>query len=124
MLWETQQRAPECLPVYYLLYKTHATRREFGEAERAALLGLAAAARQANLPAVAPFQVPSGLVSDFASNGPARFWLFTLKALAFIRLRRGDPEAARELLETIQHLDPDHSVGSDVTLALLDGVER
>jgi homocitrate synthase NifV len=53
-----------------------------GAAERAASKGLAEAARQAGLPQDWRTSVPPGI--DFNVNGPARFWLFTLKALAFI----------------------------------------
>ncbi|WP_372527371.1 hypothetical protein [Piscinibacter sp.] len=50
LLWTAQVTAPECLAVYYLLYKFHAQQRQFELAERAARKGLAAAARQAGLP--------------------------------------------------------------------------
>ena len=121
-LWAIQHSDPGCLPVYYLLYKHHASRRELQEAERAALLGLAQAGLAAGLP-LDPEQMLSAPPpqQDFTRNGPARFWLFTLKALAFIRLRSGRLAEARALVETITRLDPAHSVGSDVTAALLAG---
>jgi hypothetical protein len=119
-LWAIQTRAPESLPIYYLLYKLHASRRELERAERAALLGLAQAGRQCGLPGDIRFatSVPAG-AADFMSNGPARFWLFTLKALAFIRMRSGRADQARRLLECIGRCDPSHSVGTDVIAALL-----
>jgi hypothetical protein len=123
-LWAIQMCAPECLPVYYLLYKLHATRREFARAERAALLGLAEAGHQSGLPGEVeralkcePTQV------DFMLNGPARFWLFTLKALAFIRMRSGRLEQARQLIECIKRLDPQQSLGSDVVNSLLSAAK-
>ena len=121
-LWAIQADAPECLPVYYLLYKHHAGRRELQEAERAALLGLSRAGLAAGLPRdpEAALGAPQ-LRANFQPNGPARFWLFTLKALAFIRMRSERLDEARALLGLIGRLDPDHSTGSDVTEALLHG---
>jgi hypothetical protein len=123
-LWAIQARAPNCLPIYYLLYKLHAGRREFAQAECAALIGLDRAAAQCGLPVEADLISASALPTpnaDFNANGPARFWLFTLKALAFIRMRSGRLHEARELIEWIGRCDPSHGVGSDVTAALLAG---
>lgn len=124
-LWSIQASAPTCLPVYYLLYKLHAGKRELAQAERAALLGLAEAGRQAGLPETPELpSVEQRDQADFRANGPARFWLFTLKALAFIRLRGGQLALAEQLLDWIGACDPGHSVGSDVTAALLTGAAR
>ena len=123
ILWTAQALAPDALPVYYLLYKLHSNRRELVEAERAARLGLAHAGGQAGLP-----MDPSELLGcepkppaevDFAENGAARFWLFTLKALAFISVRSGKVEDAEQFLAWVTACDPGHSVGSDVTAALV-----
>ena len=60
-------------------------------------------------------------MADFASPGPARFWVFTLKALAFIRLRKQDPDAARAYLAKVQELDPEGGSGASVIEALIKG---
>lgn len=124
LLWTAQALAPSCLPVYYALYKHHAGLREFEQAERAAQRGLLEAAQQAGL---APDwreatrdTLPAGV--DFARNGPARFWLFTLKALAFIALRSQRPDDARELLAQLARLDVDARIGDDVIATLLASV--
>lgn len=117
LLWTAQACAPQCLSVYYLLYKCHAGRRQFEWAERAARTGLAEAARQAGLPQDWRTVQPG---PDFHGTGPARFWLFTLKALAFISLRSGRPDDARELLASIRLLDPQGHVGGEVIAALLE----
>lgn len=116
LLWTAQVSAPDCLPVYYLLYKFHASRRELDLAERAARGGLQAAAHKAGLPQ--DWQQVDAPETDFAAPGPARFWLFTLKALAFIRLRSGEPAEARALLAHARKLDPHDSVGVGVIEAL------
>ncbi len=119
LLWTAQTSAADCLPVYYLLYKFHAGRRQFDLAEKAARKGIAVAGRQANLNADwARVQPDDG---DFSSTGPARFWLFSLKALAFICLRSGRADEARALVGHITRLDASHGLGGDVLSSLLDG---
>lgn len=112
LLWTARASAPDCLPVYYLLYKLYATRRDLVEAERAARAGLAEAARQAALPQ--DWKQVNPRAADFSQPGPARFWLFTLKALAFIRLRAGGNNEAQDLLAKLKELDPQDSLGATV----------
>jgi hypothetical protein len=118
LLWTAQALAPDALAVYYTLYKHHAGRREFAQAERAAQRGLAEAAKLAGLASDWRQVSPADGV-DFQREGPARFWLFTLKALAFIGLRSGRTDTARALLAQIDRLDPGAHIGSDVIAALL-----
>ncbi|SEQ76693.1 hypothetical protein SAMN04488038_110134 [Solimonas aquatica] len=118
LLWTARASAPDSLAVYYLLYKHYATQGEVLEAERAARKGLAEAARQAGL--AADWKRVLITQADFAQPGPARFWLFTLKALAFLRLRAGGVHEARELLAKLKELDPQDSVGGDVVKALAE----
>jgi hypothetical protein len=117
LLWAAHACAPQCLAIYYLLYKCHAGRRQFELAERAARTGLAEAARQAGL-AQDWRSVQPG--PDFDGTGPARFWLFTLKALAFISLRSGRPNDARELLAQISLLAPQAHMGGEVIASMLE----
>lgn len=120
LLWTAQACAPQTLAVYYLLAKCHATRRELALAERAARGGLQQAALQAGLPSDWT-QVQPG-AADFQALGPARFWLFMLKALVFLCTRAGDGAQARQLLAKLQQLDPSASVGGDVVAALVQSV--
>ena len=119
LLWTAQACSPESLPVYYLLYKFHATRRQLDLAERAARSGLVQAARQAALPEDWRNVEPG--MADFSQLGPARFWLFTLKALAFILLRQGHLDDARTVLAKIRSLHINSGLGDDVIAALLAG---
>jgi len=124
LLWTAQALAPQCLAVYYALYKHHAGRRELEQAERAARRGLQEAAKQAGLPSdwreVTRGSLPAGV--DFGRNGPARFWLFTLKALAFIALRSQRAAEARELLAGIAGLSSEARIGDEVIATLLASV--
>jgi hypothetical protein len=119
LLWTAQVCAPDCPALYYLLYKFHARHGDTAQAEFAALKSLDVAAMQAGLPGSWQ-QVDAGM-ADFQSPGPARFWLFTLKALAFTRLRRRDALGARAYLRKVQELDPTGGTGAGVIDALLEG---
>ena len=118
LLWTALSMEPHCLATTYALYKHHAGRREFEAAERAAWRGLAEAALAAGLPQdwrAAPAPLPPA-VRDSTAGG---FWLFTLKALAFIHLRTQRHDQARELLAQLQACHPQAGNGADVTAALL-----
>lgn len=104
---------PQALPVYYGLYKCHFRRGQLAEAEYYACCGLLAAAVAAGLPADRNL-ITRQSADWYDVNGPAHFYLFTLKALAFIRLRRGDRADASSLLQCLARLDPNDSVGWSV----------
>lgn len=116
-LWTAALSAPRSLPIYYLLYKLHSGLGELDEALRAARKGLEEATRAAALSpdwrAVQPGD------ADFSAPGPARFWLFTLKALAFIHLRRGERAAAQGFVAQLLRLDPADQLGGSVVESLL-----
>lgn len=122
LLWTAQVCAPECPSLYYLLYKFHARHADFEQAELAALKGLDIAAEQAHLPD--DWRTVTSSMADFLSPGPARFWLFTLKALAFIRLRRQDPESATAYLAKVNELDPQGGTGAGVIESLIQGSNK
>lgn len=117
-LWTAVTSAPDQLPVYYLLYKMHASRGQLDLALQAARKGLDAAARAAKLRA--DWQSVQPLDADFNAPGPARFWLFTLKALAFIYLRQGERATAAAIVAHLQLLDPADHLGASVVNTLLE----
>ena len=57
-----------------------------------------------------------------AEQQAPRFALYTLKALAFIRVKRGERALGLELLEGLSRLDPDGRVGWRVVSELAAGV--
>ncbi|HUB63357.1 MAG TPA: hypothetical protein VL996_02765 [Methylocella sp.] len=109
--------APEELPVYFCLYKIHTYQGNLDMALTAAEDGLGVAARQA------------GWSSDWRAwpahpiipDGAGRFALYTLKALAFIRLRRSERSQALEILDALRKLDPAGAVGWPVVAELAEG---
>lgn len=116
-LWTAVLTAPQCLPPYYLLYKLLASRGELEQARDVANKALAAAARQASIGADWRAVLPGD--ADFQTPGAARFWLFTLKALAFISVRRGESDVARSMIAQLRALDPADRIGFGVVEALV-----
>jgi len=110
--------APQQLPAYYCLYKIHTYQGNLDEALAIARLGLIEAAHQA------------GRTDDYRNwprmpaspDGPERFALYTLKALAFIHLRRGEREDACRILEELARLDPAGTVGWPVVADLAQAI--
>jgi len=110
--------APDALPVYFCLYKIHTYQNNLDAALEAARRGLAEAARQAGWPEdFATWERSTGRL-----EGAERFALYTLKALAFIRLKRGEAAFAAEVLDRLGVLDPEGLVGWRVVADLLAGV--
>jgi tetratricopeptide (TPR) repeat protein len=109
---------PAQLPVYYCLYKIYAYRGLLDNALAVATVGLNEAARQA------------GWSDDFraweraavSSGGPEHFALYTLKALAFIHLRRGETDCAQACLDKLAELAPNREVDFTVVAALAEKV--
>ncbi len=117
LLLEARRIDPECLPVYFALYKFYFYRSRLADAERAALHALETAARQGCFPADWTTLKPD--TAEWADvYSPAHFYLFSLKALAFIRLRQGRAPEARTLLDKLAELDPLDQVGASVISSL------
>lgn len=109
---------PAALPTYLCLYKIHTYQGNLGDARAIAEAGLAEAARQAGWPV--NWRNWPRLAS--MPDGPGRFALYTLKALAFIALRNRRPDDAAEMLATLHRLDPTGAVGWPVIAALAEGI--
>lgn len=112
------EAAPDALPIYFCLYKIHTYQGDTDEALHMAEAGLKEAARQADWDA----DWQNWQRDDRADDGPGRFGLYTLKALAFIHLRRGESDDACRILDKLSELDPNGNVGWTVVSALADGL--
>jgi len=111
---------PEALPTYLCLYKIHTYQGNLDEALAIAQAGLAEAARQAGLDPDWTLWKPGQISSDV--NGPGHFGLYTLKALAFIHLRRDENAMSQRYLDKIAELGAMETVGGTVIAALAAGV--
>jgi hypothetical protein len=110
--------APKQLPIYFCLYKIHTYQGNLDEAQAVAESGLREAAIQAGWPIDwRDWRLQAGL-----PDGPGRFALYTLKALAFIHLRQNNSYRAHQMIEALRELDPTGAVGWPVVAALADGV--
>ncbi|CAN5244365.1 hypothetical protein BH10PSE13_BH10PSE13_18500 [soil metagenome] len=109
---------PAALPTYLCLYKIHAYQGHLADARTIACAGLAEAVRQAKWPA----DWRAWTRPDPMPDGPGRFALYTLKALAFIALRAGRVQDAEAKLAVLRDLDPQGIVGWPVVAALAEGV--
>jgi hypothetical protein len=113
LLWTAMKADPECLGTYFSLYKFYFYKRMLPEAEEVALLGLETAARQGGFSADWTL-LDAESVDWKRVDAPQHFYLFTLKALAFMRLRLGRTEESHALLAKLGELDPMDSVGASV----------
>ena len=108
--------APGQLPIYFCLYKIHTYQGRLDAALSAANDGLAEAARQAGWPA----DWTKWRIEATPCDGAGRFALYTLKALAFIRLKRDERDECARILRSLRALDPGGGTGWPVVAALLE----
>lgn len=113
LLLDAHALDPACLPVYFALYKFYFYRSRLVDAERITQQALRAAARQAGISAEWGKLTPHSANWE-ATGEPQHFYLFSLKALAFIRLRLGRVDEARAILAKLAELDPKDTVGAGV----------
>lgn len=111
--------APTELAVYFCLYKTHTYRGRLDEARSIAERGLREAAHQAGWNPDWRCWRPQAALPD----GPGRFALYTLKALAFIHLRKDEQDQALDMLAALRRVDPSGAVGWPVVAALAEGLQ-
>jgi hypothetical protein len=113
LLWEAHRLAPDALAIHFELYRLYLCRDDVAEAERVALLALAAAAR------VGGFTPDWKAMPADGEPSPARlFALVTLKTLAQLRMRQGAIAEAAVMLDRLEELDPLDTVGHGAVAAL------
>jgi len=112
---------PDYLPAYFAMYKLLFRQSRLAEAEEIARTALASGARLGGFPPNWQHLAP-GTADWSAIQSPAHFYLFTLKALSFILLRRKQLDECREVLEKIDELDPHDLIGASVIRAYADGL--
>ncbi len=117
ILWSAQAIDPRCLPVYFSLYKFYVYTARLEDAEKVAQKGLDMAAELGGFSA--EWTKLSAHSAPWYDEGPQHFYLFTLKALAFMRLRLGKFAESRVLITKLEELDPADTVGYSVIRTVL-----
>ncbi len=120
-LLEAREKAPGSLAVYFSLYKFYFYKKRLVEAENTARAALSEAASQGGF---APDWKALDSGSTDWSAQAAHFYLFSLKALAFIRLRQGDNAECARILDKLKELDYSDSVGASVIREIAQGADR
>lgn len=114
--------SPDCLGAYFSLYKFYFYKYRLGDAEQTARQALDIAARQGGFDPDWASLTPSS--TDWAKvDGPSHFYLFTLKALAFMHLRMEKGNEAMAILGKLFELDPQDSVGASVIRDLAESID-
>ncbi|MCM2321029.1 hypothetical protein SAMN05216229_11110 [Geopseudomonas sagittaria] len=117
LLLEARRRWPEEPDAHIGLYKFYFVRARYQDAEAAVWAALRAAA------AVAGFdrnyrRLHPGSADWSQRQGGERLYLFSLKALGVIRLRRARVAMARCVLEKLLELDPVDEIGGGAFLQI------
>lgn len=121
---QAQALDSRCLQTYFALYKFYFFQKRLVDAERIVLAGLEEAARQAGFPNDHQLLVENQHQWDMYADENALFYLYTLKALAFIKLRRGLADEATVILAHLQQLDPQDLSGASVIMQLAKEVNE
>lgn len=107
-----------CLQTYFALYKFYFYQGRLQEAEREARAALAEAARQGGFTDDYRLLIQEAGKRDMYASDVHLFYLYSLKALAFINLRRQQDEEAHLILSIIRALDPEDRSGASVIMDL------
>lgn len=119
---QAQTLDSHCLQTYFALYKFYFFQKRLADAERVVLAGLEESALQGGFPNDYHRLATNLQQWNLYATDSALFYLYTLKALAFIKLRQGQTADAQTVLSQLQRLDPDDLSGATVIMALAAGV--
>ena len=122
-LEQAYQMAPTQLEVYYARYKFYFYNKRLVQAEQVAREGLQQAALQAGF-AADWNELDEATANWGTPNDTERFYLYTLKALAFISMRQEKFNAAENILSKLSQLDKLDQVGSSVVMEILQGLKE
>ncbi|MDD2762284.1 MAG: hypothetical protein PHH11_18550 [Methylomonas sp.] len=117
---QAQQLDTTCLQTYFALYKFYFYQGHLQEAEREVIAALEEAAHQGGFPA--DYHLLTG--HDMYAGDTALFYLYSLKALAFIKLRQEQAGTAREILSVMSMIDPEDRSGASVIMQLSEALDR
>jgi hypothetical protein len=119
---QAQSLDSHCLQTYFALYKFYFFQKRLLDAERIVLAGLEESAQQGGFPNDYRQLAENLKKWNLYANECKLFYLYTLKALAFIKLRLGLTLDAQLILSTLRQLDPKDLSGASVIMDLAAGV--
>ena len=112
-----------CLQTYFALYKFYFYQGRLQEAERDVLAALEEASLQGDFPSDY-LRLANEKSWDLYASEAALFYLYSLKALAFIKLRQDQTTEAKEILACMAALDPEDRSGASVIMQLSEALDR
>lgn len=119
LLLEALRRRPDALDTYIALYKLYFRTARYREAERQVWRTLSESSKQGGF--TRNYRL---LKQDSApwleDQSVARLYLFSLKALGVIRLRRGRIRLAHQVLTKLLELDPNDEIGGSNFLGIAE----
>ncbi len=113
-----------CLQTYFALYKFYCYQGRLQDAEREVIAALEEASRQGNFPYEYRRLARQSFHWNMYASEAGLFYLYSLKALAFIKLRRGKEAEAQLILAAIAELDPEDRCGASVIMSLADALSE
>ncbi len=119
---QAQQLDANCLQTYFALYKFYFYQGRLREAEGEVLAGLRAAASLGGFAEDCAVLAEQG--HDMYFSEPGLFYLYTLKALAFIKLRLEQDAEAERILGILRRLDPEDRSGGSVIMQLAQALQE
>lgn len=119
---QAQQLDRSCLQTYFALYKFYFYQGRLQEAEREVIAALEEASHQGCFPG--DYRQLARLDSrDMYASDVALFYLYSLKALAFIKLRQQQTAEARAILAVMAIIDPEDRSGASVIMQLSEALD-
>jgi hypothetical protein len=121
---QAQALDKRCLQTYFALYKFYFFQKRLVDAEKIVLSALEESARQGSFPHDYRQLALGGQKWDLYANETTLFYLYSLKALACIKLRQDHNSDAQHILSHLRQLDPEDLIGASVIMDLAAGVSE
>ncbi len=121
-LLQARQWAPDHAAVLIGLYRFYFYKGRIRQALEIANICLEKAARENALPRDWRRVAAGDAVFDDYEEILPRFFLFTLKGYAYLKMRLGEIEESRAAVMKLLELDPSDKIGAKVLLAILDRI--
>ncbi len=117
LLLQAREAMPESLEILVALYKLYAYSNRFDQSLALIRCVLAAAASREGFDADWR-RLDSDSAAWFPAEGAVRHYLYAMKAMGFVSLRKGDLATANAVLARLATLDPRDQVGGSVVLEM------